>query len=77
MFHNSSGEGVFHNVCRSELVARVCFTIVCDRSELVARVCFTIVCDRSELVARVCFTIVCGRSELVAWGVFHNSVWSF
>ena len=31
---------------------------MCDRSELVARVCFTIVCDRSELVARVCFTIV-------------------
>ena len=30
---------------------------MCDRSELVARVCFTIVCDRSELVARVCFTI--------------------
>jgi hypothetical protein len=39
---------------------------MCDRSELVARVCFTIMCDRSELVARVCFTIVCGRSELVA-----------
>ena len=51
---------------RSELVARVCFTIVCDRSELVAKVCFTIVCDLSELVARVCFTIVCDRSELVA-----------
>ena len=51
---------------KSELVAMVCFTIVCDRSELVARVCFIIVCDRSELVARLCFTIVCGRSELVA-----------
>ena len=38
-------------------MARVCFTIVCDRYELVATVCFTIVCDRSELVARVCFTI--------------------
>ena len=50
---------------------------MCDRSELVERVCFTIVCDRSELVARVCFTIVCGRSELVAGGVFHNSMWSF
>ena len=35
---------------------------MCDRSELVARVCFTIVCDRSELVARVCYTIVCGTS---------------
>ena len=33
---------------------------------LVARVCFTIVCDRSELLPKVCFTIVCGRSELVA-----------
>ena len=41
-----------------------------------ARVCFTIVCDRSELVERVCFTIVCGRSDIVAM-VFHNSVWSF
>ena len=26
---------------------------MCVRSELVARVCFTIVCGRSELVARV------------------------
>ena len=26
---------------------------MCDRSEIVARVCFTIVCGRSELVARV------------------------
>ena len=25
---------------------------MCDRSELVTRVCFTIVCGRSELVAR-------------------------
>ena len=39
-----------------------------------AKVCFTIVCDRSELVAKVCFTIVCGCSELVARGVFHDSL---
>ena len=43
---------------------------MCGRSELVARVYFTIVCDRSELVAaRVCFSIVCDRSELVRWCV--------
>ena len=41
-----------------------------------ARVCFTIVCDRSELVARVYFKIVLSFLTS-GDGVFHNSVWSF